>query len=238
MHTHSGSWNLRRQYLCGLARLPFACFAQSGCFAADGKTYEYIDRVYNFTWINERRVELAFAQAWLKEFTGRRVLEIGNVSSHYFDVTHPVVDRYERGSCNRLIAEDAVDFSLSGPFDLIFSISTFEHLGWDEAIEDPAKALRAISHARTKLSVDGVLRISLPIGFNPHIDRAFAANEIPYDRCLAMMRRDAKNSWQQVPISTALRCEFGSPYPFANALLILEFSQLSLSEGGLQSPQS
>ncbi len=218
--------------------MPLPCFARQGAFGVEGASHQYIDRLYNFTWINERRVELALVRAWLREFEGRRVLEIGNVSSHYFETTHQVIDRYERGESGRVVAEDAADFSLPGPFDFIFSISTFEHLGWDERIPDPTKALRAITHARSKLSAGGVLRISLPIGFNPHIDKALAANEIPFERCIALMRGDAQNAWQEVPISRALQCEFGSPYPFANAIIVGEFRPLTPPESGLRGRRS
>ncbi len=229
---------MRLQYLQGLARLPSPRLARGGSFDFEGRKHQYVDRCYNFTWINERRVELAFVKEWLAEFEGRRVLEIGNVSSHYFGGTHFVIDRYEDSESTRVIAEDAVDFSLEGPFDLIFSISTFEHLGWDESLPDPDKVFRAIAHARSKLSASGVLRITVPIGFNPHLDRALVEKKIPFERSEALMRIDSRNSWEQVPMETALQCQYGSPYPFANAVVIGEFGPINLRSTHLPTQRS
>jgi hypothetical protein len=81
---------------------------------------------------------------------------VGNVLSHYFSVNHDVVDKYEKAE--GVINRDIIDFHPSKEYDLIISISTLEHVGWDEDISDhkilhdPSKILRAIENLRGLLA--------------------------------------------------------------------------------------
>jgi hypothetical protein len=61
------------------------------------------------------------------EAYGQKVLEVGNVLSHYFHVNHDIVYKYEKAK--GVINEDVINFRLPKKYDLIISISTLEHMG-------------------------------------------------------------------------------------------------------------
>jgi hypothetical protein len=66
----------------------------------------------------------------VKRYKERNILEIGNVLSHYFPVNHDIVDKYEKA--DGVINQDVVHFYSPKKYDLIVSVSTLEHVGWDE----------------------------------------------------------------------------------------------------------
>lgn len=64
-------------------------------FKFQRRSYHYFCHRYNTTWKNERAVEVPIIWDIVRNFTGR-ILELGNVLSHYYPVTHYVVDKYEK----------------------------------------------------------------------------------------------------------------------------------------------
>ena len=57
---------------------------------------------------------------------------------HYFPADHEIVDKYEKG--DGIVNEDIVNFRPGKKYDLIVSISTLEHISWNEekkTKEDP-----------------------------------------------------------------------------------------------------
>src|SRR6187549_25982 len=99
-------------------------------FSFMGRHYPYFIHQYNSTWRNERIVEVALVLPFLERVGSRRLLELGNVMSYYSDLPHTVIDRYEDspGVAN----VDFVDCPIERRYDCFVSISTFEHIGWDE----------------------------------------------------------------------------------------------------------
>ncbi len=78
-----------------------------------------------------------------------KILEVGNVLSHYFTFEQVVVDKFERGE--GIINEDITTLELNERYDLIVSISTLKHVGWDErspseTLNDRDKIPLAIDH--------------------------------------------------------------------------------------------
>ena len=63
----------------------------------------------------------------VKKHEAQRILELGNVLSHYYPVHHDIVDKYEKSSGVSNV--DIRDFDTSKDYDLVVSISTFEHIG-------------------------------------------------------------------------------------------------------------
>ena len=173
--------------------------ARGGSFELGGEQYRLLRRLYGLTWITERAVEIPVAQRVLADFEGRRVLEVGNVMSHYGPVAHEVVDKYERGAGVR--NADVLD--LEGSYDLVLSISTLEHVGRDEEPRDPARAVAALAHLRGLLAPGGLLFATVPVGYHPELDRALVEGR--YE--LAAMRR---RPWREVTPAEA----FGCPYDF------------------------
>lgn len=179
---------------------------------------------HNVTWANERCVELALARALMAGVPPGSLLEVGHVSPHYFRGGHLVVDKYEPGS----VQVDIVDFAPAGRFDLILSISTFEHIAFDEPGEpaEPeavaAKVSAALDRCRSLLAPSGLLAITVPLGYNPALDAMIAAGELGWDRA-TWFKRFPQRHWRQVSRAEAVLCRYGTPHAFANAILLAEW---------------
>jgi hypothetical protein len=163
-------------------------------FQFDGRTYEYLYHPYNRTWKNERGVEIPIFRELLLQHQGTRVLEVGNVLSHYFPIQHDVVDKYEVSP--GVINKDVVEFIPQQKYDLIVSISTLEHVGWDEQPQDPAKLLQAIEHLRSAcLAPNGILVASLPVGYNRYFDNLLNEGKSPFTTQHFLKRVSTQNYW-------------------------------------------
>ena len=149
-------------------------------FIFNGKKYRYFYHPYNTTWKNERKVEIPIIYELLEQNQGKRILEVGRVLPHYFSVSHDVLDKYEKGK--NVINEDVVDFTPPGKYDLIVSISTLEHIGWNEAPKEPEKAAKAIENLKRCLNPGGKIVFTVPIGQNPHLDNLIRNKTIRTDK--------------------------------------------------------
>jgi len=189
------------------AGLPWTLAGSHGDFELDGRRYRYLYSRHKFTWLTERAVEVPVAQALVDAHPPGRVLEIGNVLSHYRPQQHVVVDKYERaqGVLNR----DVLDLAGIGSYDLIVAISTLEHVGWDESPRDPAKAQRAVDVLRSLLAPGGLLAITVPVGYNTAFDAALRSGEVPLQRAVAL-RRAGGTRWREV----APHDVWSAPYDF------------------------
>ena len=167
-------------------------------FGYDGAEIPYLRHAYNYTWLNERAVEVPLAAAVLAEAGDRRVLEVGNVLAHYLPVSHPVVDKYEQAPGVHNV--DVVDIDLPGPFDLVLAISTLEHVGFDEEVRDPGKPARAIAHLASLLAPGGRLWCTFPVGYNPALDEGLRTGGLGFTRLTALRRTGRDNRWEQVPV--------------------------------------
>lgn len=193
-------------------------------FQFAGQTYAYLRHWYNVTWLNERRVEIPIIRAVLERERDVRLLEIGNVLSHYDrTLVHPVVDRYQRPNRENAFAEDAETFTHGAPYDLIVSISTFEHIGHDDVPRDEDKIRRTAQHVRGLLSPHGSLVFTAPIGYSPSLDKLVDEGDGFLERrCLR--RINAENEWVEADWSEVRETRFHHPYPFANALVVARVS--------------
>jgi len=198
-------------------------------FAFQGASYHYLIHRYNTTWTNERCVEIPVAMKILEEHQGKQVLEVGNVLSHYYPVKHDIVDKYEVVS--GVINQDVVDFRPSKKYDLIVSISTMEHVGWDEDPRDPSKILgepvkilRALENLLECLAPGGMIVITIPVGGNPQLDRSLAEGRIGCTKRLCL-RRISRNKWVESDWAECRGARYGTPYTAANALVILFISK-------------
>lgn len=163
-------------------------------FCFDGRKYEYLYHSYNRTWKNERGVEIPIFREILLQHEGKRVLEVGHVLAHYFPIQHDVVDKYEvsPGAIN----QDIVEFAPRQKYDLIVSISTLEHVGWDEQPQEPAKLLQAIEHLRDRcLAPGGQIVVSLPVGYNKFFDGLLRDGKSPFTTQHFLKRISKRNYW-------------------------------------------
>lgn len=194
-------------------------FAFGRTFDFEGRSYRYFYHPYNLAWRNERAVEVPIALGFLEGSGGKRVLEVGNVLSHYVDVSHDVVDKYEKAP--GVINVDAVEFDPGRRYDLVVSISTLEHIGADEEPARPGAALEAVENLKRLLAPGGKMIATVPVGLNEELDRVLFSTANPFEKTRALKRR-AGNTWQQVDPGTVRRCRYRESSFRADAILVLE----------------
>jgi len=186
-------------------------------FRFRGKRYKYFCHDYNATYRNERAVEISIVWEAVKQCKGR-VLEVGNVLSHYFLISHEVVDKYEKAE--GVLNVDIVDFAPSVKYDLIVSISTLEHVGWDEKLRDPKKILRAFENLKELLAPGGMLLVTLPLGYHLAFDRLLERKKIGFTKSYYWKRVSKDNRWRQVNWEEVRGTSYNSPFPYAGAIVI------------------
>jgi len=184
-------------------------------FSFRGNRLRYFCHWYNTTFLNERSIEVAVAIDALKNTKGSNILEVGNVLSHYCDIPREVLDKYEKGE--GVINEDIVDFHPEKKYDLIISVSTLEHVGFDETPKDPAKFAKAVRHLKTLLAPGGRMLVTIPIAYNED-----AVNDLKDETLFDAQHyysHTKKCRWEEVSQSEALQRKFFSPYQFANSII-------------------
>jgi hypothetical protein len=184
----------------------------------------YFYHRYNITWVTERVLEVPTALNYLAQTDPLKVLEIGNVLSHYFDPKHTILDKFETGP--GIVNEDILTYNPGRKFDLIISISTFEHIGYEDDNPDPEKVCRALEASRRLLNPGGKLVITVPMGYNANLDRYLRDNRIQPDQAFYFEKTDKLN-WRASVKDTALQRKYCSPFPYANAILVAEFGPLN-----------
>jgi glycogen synthase len=199
-------------------------------FSFEGRRYRYFLHRYNSTWRNERAVEIPIVHDVVQQYQGKRILEVGNVLAHYFPATHDRLDKYE--AAPGVINQDVVDFRPDRRYDLIVSISTLEHVGWDEEPREPDKPLRALSALRGLLAPGGRLLFTLPLAYNPHLDGLFWAGRLGLSRQCYLKRISTDNRWRQVEEGEVRSAAFDRPFRRVNALVIAVIEGPPASAGG------
>lgn len=200
-------------------------------FTWRGITLECETGDYNDAALNERTVEVPIARAWIEARAvdrGPRGLEVGNVLGHY-GVTTPRrrVDRYEWG-----IGVENVDvFDVEGEYDWIVSVSTLEHVRWDESPRIECGAIHALEHLRSLLTPTGRLLVTVPTGCHAALDSWLEARHVPHVdpsaristfRKVQPARRTSRPSeWLETKLPVVLR--YGPRW--ANAVWIAEFGR-------------
>lgn len=218
-----GRCGARVEYVYDRVRwlLQYATSSLSGkTFQVEGKTYNYFLHPYNQTWKNERAVEIPVIREAVEANAGKRILEIGNVLSHYFPVSHIVVDKDERSSYPHILNVDFLDYTPDTRFDLIMSISTVEHIGWHEPPERCNKAVEAVNRIPHLLARGGRAIITIPAGYNPALDEAIKGNQTGFSKVACLMRTSAGNEWSDSTLDAVLKCRYGKPFPGANGIII------------------
>jgi hypothetical protein len=193
-------------------------------FALGGREYPYLRHRYSDTSSSERAVELPVALALLRD---RRtapvgdVLEVGNVLTHYTRSDHLVVDLYDHSP--GVVHEDIASFT-GGPFGLVLSVSTVEHIGWDESPRDLGKAVRAVRHMASLLAPGGVMLVTIPVGYHRFLDDAVAGGRLRPTRTAWMVRTGLRR-WAEGSEAQALATVYGWPHAGANAVAFLWWDQ-------------
>ena len=119
-------------------------------FSLAGREHAY--EIHPFILDNERAIEVGLARDFLAGRSGR-ILEIGNVLGNFMAFPHDVVDKYEKAP--GVINEDIVTFQPREKYQAIVTLSTLEHVGWDETPRTPEKIVLAIEHIKSLLADGG-----------------------------------------------------------------------------------
>lgn len=205
-------------FLFLLAYYPYKITKKNISYKFQNKNYKYLYSQYNRSWFNERTVEIPIFLDLIQKYKHEEVLEIGNVLSHYIDVKHDVVDKYEKAK--GVINKDIVDFNNAKKYKLIISISTLEHVGWDEEPKDNKKILKAIINMKRLLTPNGNIIITIPLGYNQNIDKLIEFKKINFSKNFFLKRITVDNEWRQIQRINTKDINFDKRYLRANILLI------------------
>jgi hypothetical protein len=184
-------------------------------FIFNNLSYENELSKYNESLINERAVEIPIGLKFL--IKGKNCLELGCVLPHYITQKWTVVDKFEK--MPSVINQDILSFFPKRKYDQIISISTLEHIGIDDSVSNKKLGIKAIEKLKMLLKKDGEMLITIPIGYNPILDKAFIKKGT-FDQVYAMKRVSIWNTWKQVPPKQVINAKYGWPYNNANAILI------------------
>lgn len=191
--------------------------------------YSYFIHPYNQTWRNERAVELQVIKRILALSNPAATLEVGNVTSHYFESGHTVIDKHETCRYRPVINEDLLYYEPHQRFALIVSISTIEHMGWDESPRDESKVMAALEKLQSMLALGGKVVITFPVGYNHFLDSNVHRLVDRGATIQCLKRVSADNQWVETDLEDALRCKYGSPFVAANALVFMCLTQGSIT---------
>jgi len=195
----------------------YRLFDKSRTFIFEGQNLNYFNHRYNTTWNNERVIEIPIICNMMKKNLDDDFLEIGNVLPHYFHIDHDVVDKYEKA--DGVINEDVVDFQTSKYYKLIVSISTLEHVGWDEKPRDPEKIFEAFDNLKKHLAPGGKFVVTIPLGHNSALDNYLETGRIEFTESYYLKRISRSNKWIQIK-SGFYNVKCNSSYPGAQVLFI------------------
>ncbi len=203
----------------------YSVFRKNKSFIFLNKNYRYFYHPYNRTVASERVVEIPYALSLLDRYKGKEILEIGNVMSHYADIFHDVIDKYERG--DGVMNLDVASCKLDKKYDLIFSISTMEHVGYSYGEKkDKKKFSKSVSNLKKYLRLGGKFVATFPVYYNEFISDLIVSNKMPFDKEYYMIRTSFWNEWEQVSKRKALTTNmYDCFYANANALYIGEFTR-------------
>jgi SAM-dependent methyltransferase len=187
-------------------------------FRFAGREYGYFVARYNDTWANERAVEVPIVMSRLGRLPGEDFLEVGRVLDHYIDRPHDVVDKYELAA--GVINEDVLEFAPEKRYEVIVSISTLEHVGFDEEVRDSDKPARSVMHLLTLLRPGGELLISFPLGYNPDIDQRALSGSLEFEEIRYLKRVSRSNRWREISAAEAAGARYGAPYREGNVVAV------------------
>ncbi len=187
-------------------------------FSIAGNEYRYFYHEKNHTWTNERAVEIAVILKFLKDIKGKKILEVGAVMGHYIRPDWEIIDKFEVGPGIQNI--DIEDFTTDERYDLIFSISTLEHVGLDDEIPDPYKVVRAHDNIMNLLKSGGIFLLTVPLGYNGFLDQLIYANAFNHGSRYFIRKITRSNRWKEVEKARVINANYGGRYDGAEALYI------------------
>jgi hypothetical protein len=193
-----------------------------GFFYFNGKSLGYFRANYNLAFENERTVEIPIAKSFIQSLNSSdNLLEVGNVLANYGvkPFNRDVLDKYDENTY--VINEDVVNFKPAKKYEAIISISTLEHVGWDEEFRDPKKIITAISNlVENCLALGGRMLVTMPFGYNDYLDKELDSGIKYFTETYYLKRISLDNKWHQVDYREVANSKYGDPFNNANAICI------------------
>lgn len=193
-------------------------------FVFGDKEYQYF--IHKRSWATERVVEIPIILSYINK--NKKILEVGNVLSQFVKVKWDVVDKFECGE--GIINEDIIGFKPEEKYDLIVSVSTFEHIGFNEDVgggEKPGgecnvdKIRQGINNLKGCLKLGGIMVATVPLGYNNEMDVRLFDNRLGFDEVYFLKRVSKWNIWKEVRIDEVVNPQYGWPYPCANYICVM-----------------
>jgi SAM-dependent methyltransferase len=195
-------------------------------FKFKNEEFKFFISTYNNTWDNERGVEVAIFKKFLDDGIKdhKRILEIGNVLNKYFtEKKWDIVDKFEKAV--GVINEDIAEYTPPKKYDMILSISTLEHVGFDDDSVDPEVVDRALENIKSMLNIGGVFVFSDPLGYNKAWDKKIFENSYDLDDII-YLKRTGYRDWVESSLLSVAGVEYDFPYSNANALAICFYKKI------------
>ena len=171
--------------------------------------------------LGERGMEVPIVLDWMVPFKGTNILEVGNVLRKYdqsFDQV--VIDAHEKGDCINI---DVLEYEPKEKPDLIVSVSTIEHIGYDMGeVMNPDKTIQFFEWVNKTLPKGGEFIFTVPVGYNQFLDFILRTKEkfgdLVYQRKLFMRRTTADNQWEESEPDWNAR--YGEPFEYGNLVML------------------
>ena len=194
-------------------------------FRFNGLKLPYFDHPYNHAGENMRAVEVSIVFDFIDGREWDRILEIGNVLSHYMRIDWPVLDIREKGM--GVINADLMRWQPEMPYDRIISISTLEHIGHGRYADltGPTTPAQALERICSWLAPGGEALLIVPLHYNDLLDQQLSAGELPANEIHCMQRISADNRWTECTLGEALAARRPEGYRWCVAMAAIYCNQ-------------
>jgi len=89
-----------------------------------------------------------------------------------------------------------------------------------KTLNDPKKILQAIENLKGLLAPKGKIIITLPLGYNPELDKLLRDGRIQFTRLFCLKRISKDNRWIEVYWKDLENARYDTPFYAANGLVI------------------
>ncbi len=193
----------------------FRMFNRKKIFSFQKEKYEYL--INKITFFNERMVEVPIFRRIIEKNKDKKILEVGHVLHNFFPITHDVLDKYE--SSRGVINEDIATFNTPKKYDLVISISTLEHVGWDEDPREPEKIIEAFKNLKNITKKGGQIIFSVPWGYNSVLDRLIIEKNPLITESL-FLKKIRFDEWKQTTLDEMRSSRYKLKVPCATGIVV------------------